>query len=108
MDDPWSIINSLADKLSSLSSAPREQALLGQALKAAEESGELAEAVLGALGMNPRKGFSHTWEDARAEACDLAVTALIFVARTGADPRALFEEHLQRLAERSLTGEAAA
>ncbi|MER7757931.1 MazG-like family protein [Kitasatospora sp. NPDC097643] len=108
MTDPWEILNSLANKLNSLSTAPREQALLGQALKLSEETGEVAEAVIGALGMNPRKGHSHDWDDVRAEACDAAVTALILIARTGADPRDLFESHLQYLHNRSLTREATA
>ncbi|MBP0455143.1 MazG-like family protein [Kitasatospora sp. RG8] len=106
METSWEIINSLIQSLNSLSKVPPEQAILGQALKLCEEAGEVAEAVIGMLGMNPRKGLSHNVDDVRAEACDAAVTALILIARTGADPRAVFEKHLQHLAGRSLTGEA--
>ncbi|WP_230211098.1 MazG-like family protein [Streptomyces kaniharaensis] len=106
MTDSWEIINSLAEKLNSLSTVPHEQELLGQALKLAEETGEVAEAAIGALSMNPRNGNSHTWDDVRKEACDVAATALILIARTGADPRDIFESHLHFLQRRSLTGEA--
>lgn len=54
--------------------------ILLRGLKAAEESGELAQAVIGVTGQNPRKGHSHTWDDVLAEAVDVCVTALVFVA----------------------------
>ncbi|MER7582317.1 MazG-like family protein [Kitasatospora sp. NPDC097691] len=104
MTDTWMIINSLAESIGSLSDYPPEQVMLGQALKLAEESGEVAEAVIGVLGMNPRKGHSHTLEQVHAEACDAAVTALILIARTGADPEAVFTRHLRYLSGRHLTG----
>ncbi|MET8544682.1 MazG-like family protein [Kitasatospora sp. NPDC004799] len=101
-------VKSLADRLDSLSDAPYGQVVLGQALKLSEETGEVAEAVIGMLAMNPRKGASHTLEDVHAEACDAAVTALILIERTGADARSVFERHLEKLARRPLTGEATA
>ncbi|MGW4890812.1 MazG-like family protein [Kitasatospora sp. NPDC004240] len=106
--DSWTVINSLAQKLNSHSPVSREKMVLVQALKLAEESGEVAEAAIGMLGLNPRKGFSHTLDDVLAEACDVAVTALVLVARSGADPREVFENHLRHLQNRPLTGEAGA
>ncbi|MFD8749740.1 MazG-like family protein [Kitasatospora sp. NPDC059577] len=108
MDDTWTILKSLAEKLDSLLDHPPEQTMLLQALKLGEECGEVAEAVIGVLGMNPRKGRSHTLEQVHAEACDAAVTALILIARTGGDPEAVFARHLRYLAGRSITGEATA
>jgi NTP pyrophosphatase (non-canonical NTP hydrolase) len=52
--------------------------LLLRALKLQEEAGELAGAVTGVLGHNPRKGHTHTWDDVLAEAVDVALTALAF------------------------------
>jgi hypothetical protein len=51
--------------------------LLLRALKLQEEAGELAGAVIGVLGQNPRKGITHTWDDVLAEAVDVALTALV-------------------------------
>lgn len=59
---------------------PGQQWVL-QALKVAEESGEVAEAVIGACGTNPRKGDSHSWQDVHAELADVAVTSLVALAR---------------------------
>ncbi|WP_035844368.1 MazG-like family protein [Kitasatospora azatica] len=107
MEQTWEIINSLANKLDSYSPlAPGEQRWAFQALKLQEESGEVAEAVIGALGLNPRKGHSHTWEDVKKETCDVAVSALVMLARMGGDPKSFFEEHLRGLQVRDLAQEA--
>jgi hypothetical protein len=50
---------------------------LCQALKVQEEAGELAQAVIGVLGQNPRKGVTHTWRDVINEAIDVAMSALV-------------------------------
>jgi len=52
-------------------------ATLAQCLKLQEEAGELAEAVLGTLGQNPRKGFSHTHDDVMKEIIDVILTATV-------------------------------
>lgn len=51
---------------------------LCRALKVQEEAGEMAQAVIGVLGQNPRKGITHTWDDVVAEAIDTALSALVF------------------------------
>ncbi|MCZ9339643.1 MazG-like family protein, partial [Streptomyces sp. TRM76130] len=53
------------------------EGLLLRMLKLSEEVGEVAEAVIGATGQNPRKGTTHTWQDVEAELCDVAITALV-------------------------------
>ncbi|WP_433792133.1 MazG-like family protein [Actinoplanes sp. CA-252034] len=50
---------------------------LCQALKVQEEAGEMAQAVIGVLGQNPRKGVTHTWCDVVNEAIDVAMSALV-------------------------------
>ncbi|MFF8288983.1 MazG-like family protein [Streptomyces sp. NPDC016309] len=52
-------------------------ARLLRVIKVSEELGEVAEAVHGALGANPRKGASHTWEDVARELADVIVTAMV-------------------------------
>ncbi|MDI6101882.1 MazG-like family protein [Actinoplanes sp. NEAU-A12] len=51
---------------------------LCRALKVQEEAGEMAQAVIGVLGQNPRKGVTHTWDDVVHEAIDTVMAALVF------------------------------
>ena len=55
-------------------------------LKMTEEAGEAAQAWIGALGQNPRKGVTHTREQVAAELADVAFTALVAIASLGLDP----------------------
>jgi hypothetical protein len=50
---------------------------LCRALKVQEEAGEMAQAVIGVLGQNPRKGITHTWDDVITEAIDVVMSALV-------------------------------
>jgi hypothetical protein len=59
--------------------------MLVQALKVGEEAGELAQAVLGHLGENPRKGVTHTTEDVLHEAIDVALSALVLGMKVAPD-----------------------
>ncbi|MFC8449331.1 MazG-like family protein [Kitasatospora sp. NPDC057223] len=100
MEETWELVNSLAVKLDTHFDRSDELRWTVQALKLQEEAGEVAEAVIGALGANPRKGFSHDWDDVRKETCDVALSALVMLARMGGDPRRFFEEHLRSVAAR--------
>jgi hypothetical protein len=53
--------------------------LILRAMKVQEEAGELAAALIGILGQNPRKGITHTTNDAINEAIDVAISALVFI-----------------------------
>ncbi len=101
MNEHWKTINYLAEDLSSYSSLPIEQQWLVQAVKLQEECGEVAEAVVGALGESPRKGFSHTWDDVRSEACDVIITGMVLLARMGGDPECFFRDHLRTVTART-------
>jgi NTP pyrophosphatase (non-canonical NTP hydrolase) len=72
-------------------------------LKIGEEFGEVAEAVHGAMGANPRKGASHTWDDVHKELSDVAITALIALASLTSDAPKVFDERLQHIVERVQT-----
>ncbi|MEU3355123.1 MazG-like family protein [Streptomyces sp. NPDC037389] len=85
-DHTWDLIHRLADRLDDHSTLPPEQRRILQILKISEEAGEAAEAVIGALGQNPRKGFSHTWDDVQAEVCDVITTGMIALRRLTPDP----------------------
>jgi NTP pyrophosphatase (non-canonical NTP hydrolase) len=50
-------------------------ALFGRVTKVMEECGEVMQALIGATGQNPRKGFSHSTGDVIKELADVIVTA---------------------------------
>ncbi|MGW3498161.1 MazG-like family protein [Streptomyces sp. NPDC001020] len=71
-------------------------------LKIGEEFGEVAEAVHGAMGANPRKGHSHDWADVQKELCDVIVTAMVALDTIAPDARRALEERLDALVVRVL------
>lgn len=82
--------------------------VLLRGLKVQEEAGELAQALIGTLGQNPRKGHTHVWGDTVDEAIDVALSALVFAETalqfTGKPAGRLDEilaERLTYLAERA-------
>ncbi|MCM2392909.1 MazG-like family protein [Streptomyces albipurpureus] len=75
-------------------------------LKIGEEYGEVAQALHGALGANPRKGFSHTWQDVEKELCDVIVTSMVALATITPDGEKLLDDRLRHLVARSLPGSA--
>jgi NTP pyrophosphatase (non-canonical NTP hydrolase) len=100
--DAWNTIAALTARLDGHSELPVEQRRLLQVLKIQEEAGEVAEAVIGAMGVNPRKGYSHGWEDVEAEVCDVIVAAMVALTRLSPDARTSFERHLKTIAARDL------
>lgn len=76
--------------------------LLCRAFKVQEEAGELAEAVIGVLGQNPRKGVTHTWDHVIDEAIDVAMTALVFAYTVRGDAlEDILSKRLEFLADRA-------
>lgn len=63
-------------------------ALFGRVVKVAEECGEVAEAVIGLTGQNPRKGKTHSIDDVKAELADVAITALCAIQHITKDGQA--------------------
>ncbi|MEU3658777.1 MazG-like family protein [Streptomyces sp. NPDC032940] len=101
-DDLWTTVDALWTWLETGQSVGGREGLLLRMLKLSEEVGEVAEAVIGAIGHNPRKGHSHTWEDVEAELCDVVLTAMVALRTLTPDAPQVFERHLARVAERSL------
>ncbi|MEK8142807.1 MazG-like family protein [Streptomyces sp. M10(2022)] len=102
--DPWDTVARLSAWLDEARAIPPEQDLLLRMLKLSEEVGEVAQAVIGATGHNPRKGFTHSWPDVEAELCDVIVTAMVTLRTLTPDAGATFDHHLDRIAARSLSG----
>ncbi|MFJ9905215.1 MazG-like family protein [Streptomyces sp. NPDC101152] len=101
--DLWSAVDALWAWLEGGRRHGDRESLLLRVLKISEEVGEVAEAVIGATGQNPRKGISHTWDDVEAELCDVVITALIALRTLTPDTRETFTRHLARVTERSLS-----
>ncbi|WP_166027922.1 MazG-like family protein [Streptomyces chilikensis] len=87
---------------------PHEQWTL-QVLKLAEETGEAAQAVIGARGTNPRKKhIPADWSDVHAEVADVVVTSLVALQRMRPDDAAAYlREQLASKAEKFLPAPAA-
>ncbi|MFJ8307891.1 MULTISPECIES: MazG-like family protein [unclassified Streptomyces] len=107
MDDstwnsPWPTVAALHAWLTERSPVPPEQQTLLRMLKLSEEVGEVAEAVIGATGQNPRKGVSHSWQDVQSELCDVIVTAMVALTTLTPDAARVFDTHLKGVAARSL------
>ncbi|MEV5614118.1 MazG-like family protein [Streptomyces sp. NPDC052225] len=100
-DDLWAAIDRLRAWLDENNRRPPQEALLLRVLKLSEEVGEVAEAVIGAVGQNPRKGHSHTWQDVESELCDVVVTALVALSTLSPDARGTLRAHLAGLTERA-------
>ncbi|WP_406727794.1 MazG-like family protein [Streptomyces sp. GD-15H] len=98
----WESVDALHAWLDANRAVDGREGLLLRVLKLSEEIGEVAQAVIGATGQNPRKGITHGWEDVQAELCDVALTALVALRGLTPDAREVFARHLAGVAERSL------
>ncbi|WP_055568757.1 MazG-like family protein [Streptomyces atriruber] len=102
--DPWDTVDRLYAWLDSHNRQPPREALLLRMLKLSEEVGEVAQAVIGATGQNPRKGTTHGWDDVRAELCDVVVTAMVALRTLTPDAAAVLAAHLRRVEARATAG----
>ncbi|MFD5252052.1 MazG-like family protein [Streptomyces bobili] len=98
----WETVDALCGWLDAGRPVTGREGLLLRMLKLSEEVGEVAQAVIGATGQNPRKGTSHSWEDVQSELCDVAITALVALRTLTPQAREVFAAHLARVAGRSL------
>jgi hypothetical protein len=99
-ESAWETVDRLVAWLDRGSDLPAETKTMLQILKITEEAGEVAEALIGVTGQNPRKGFSHSWQDVEKELCDVIVTAMVALTRISPRARVLFAEHLAAVAAR--------
>ncbi|ADI08821.1 MULTISPECIES: MazG-like family protein [Streptomyces] len=103
MEHTWATVQRLVAWLDTESRPMTpEVARLLRVLKISEEAGEVAEAIHGVMGGNPRKGAGHTWADVERELCDVILTAMVALASLTPDARKRFEEHVAYVADRSL------
>ncbi|MFJ4332452.1 MazG-like family protein [Streptomyces sp. NPDC088935] len=100
--DLWNTIDDLWKWLQADQPVGGREGLLLRMLKLSEEVGEVAEAVIGATGQNPRKGVTHTWDYVEAELCDVVITAMVALRTLTPEAREVFARHLTRVTGRSL------
>ncbi|MGW2487533.1 MazG-like family protein [Streptomyces sp. NPDC001606] len=101
----WPTVDALWSRLEATRTHTGTEGLLLRVLKLSEEVGEVAEAIIGTTGQNPRKGVTHTWEDVQAELCDVAITALVALRTLTPQAREVFDHHLARVQARPLRPE---
>ncbi|MFH8615735.1 MazG-like family protein [Streptomyces sp. NPDC017979] len=100
-DDIWPTVERLRAWLDAANDRPAEQELLLRMLKLSEEVGETAQAVIGAMGHNPRKGHSHTWRDVESELCDVILTAMVTLRTLTPDAESVFRTHVHQVSSRA-------
>ncbi|MBJ3811236.1 MazG-like family protein [Streptomyces flavofungini] len=99
--DLWETVDRLHGWLESHNRHPARETLLLRMLKLSEEVGEVAQAVVGATGQNPRKGTTHTWDDVESELCDVVITALVALRTLTPTPEHALDARLRAVAARS-------
>ncbi|KQV24088.1 MULTISPECIES: MazG-like family protein [unclassified Kitasatospora] len=97
----WDTLDRLVAWLDSESQLSESDERLLRILKVTEEAGEVAQAVLGATGQNPRKGTTHTWTDVQHELCDVVFAAMVALRTLTPDARTVFAERMAYVDQRS-------
>jgi NTP pyrophosphatase (non-canonical NTP hydrolase) len=100
MDSPlWSVVSGIVAALDRANGrSPHENA--ARLLKVTEEAGEATTAYLGAVGQNPRKGFTHGPEDVADELADVIIAAAVAMHSFDPDPAAVLAAKLRTAADR--------
>ncbi|MFC4035673.1 MazG-like family protein [Streptomyces polygonati] len=107
-DETWKTIEQLRQWLDEKDNATPEQARLLRLLKIQEEVGEVAQAAMGAVAANPRKGRSHMWTDVENELCDVILSSMVALATLTPDAAGVFQKRVDIIAERSLAPQGSA
>lgn len=69
-------------------------------LKVQEEAGEVAAGLIGYMGVNKRKGVTHSEEEVAKELADVVITAMVALHDWVPSPEQFMKDHLQGLLER--------
>lgn len=91
------IYESIAATQDSLGPVP---GVVARVLKLQEESGEVAQALIGFTGMNKRKGVTHSEEDVAKELADVVITAMVALHDWVPSPELFMKDRLQALTAR--------
>lgn len=97
-DDGWPSVRIIAEALIDIYGAGPFQDSM-RILKLSEEVGEAAQAYIGFMGQNPRKGNTHTREDVAHELCDVIITAAVALYNFTDSPKELLAERITKANE---------
>ncbi|MEU5976317.1 MazG-like family protein [Streptomyces sp. NPDC047315] len=100
----WKTINDLVGWLDGENGRGPDEITL-RLLKISEEAGEVAQAWIGTVGQNPRKGVTHTVNDVADELVDVIVTAAVALATITTDPAGRLDAKLSEIAALRITAE---
>ena len=104
-ESAWAAVEKLVTWLDSNDQGEAvDRTVLLRIMKISEEAGEVAAAVIGVTGQNPRKGVTHTWDDVRSELCDVIITAMVALRTLGADAPEVLRAKLDEVVARSVGG----
>ncbi|MEV8403588.1 MazG-like family protein [Streptomyces niveus] len=95
--DQWKTVTDLVAWLDSKNGRPQEEITL-RILKITEEAGEVAQAWIGVVGQNPRKGVTHTMPEVQDEVVDVMVTAAVALASIVGNPQDVLDAKLAQIA----------
>ncbi|MFF7329745.1 MazG-like family protein [Streptomyces sp. NPDC008150] len=106
--DPWQPVFRLVGWLDRQNGrSPQEIGL--RLLKLVEEAGEVAQAFIGMVGQNPRKGVTHTRDEVCGELCDVIITAMVaLVSIADGNPDDILAAKLAKVEQRAAQTEGGA
>ena len=101
--DAWDTAGELAAWLdaSDAATVTPEASRILRCFKLTEEVGEVAQAVIGATGQNPRKSYTHDWNDVGNELCDVILAAMVALETIDPHARDTFAVRLKYVADRA-------
>lgn len=99
--DQWSTIHRITAWLDQNNGTSETEIGL-RLLKLTEEAGEVAQAWIGTMGQNPRKGVTHTVAEVQDELIDVMVTAAVALTSLAENPATLVAEKLAKIEARSV------
>lgn len=99
--DQWAAVRHLVDRFDARNGTGEHETAV-RLLKLTEEAGEAAQAYIGVLGHNARKGVTHTAAEVADELCDVIVSAAIALHAFSDDPSAALDDRLRRVTARLL------
>ncbi|MEY9848297.1 NTP pyrophosphatase (non-canonical NTP hydrolase) [Streptacidiphilus sp. BW17] len=100
--ETWDTIGELVAWLDDHSQLDPSTERLMRLMKLSEEVGEVAQAVSGAMGTNPRKGQTNDWDHVENELCDVILTAMVALQTVNPNAGKVFATRLGYVADRSL------
>ncbi|MGV9352353.1 MazG-like family protein [Streptomyces misionensis] len=106
--DPWLPVFRLVGWLDRENGRGQQEISL-RLLKLVEEAGEVAQAYIGTVGQNPRKGVTHTTTDVADELCDVIITAMVALTSIAdGNPDDILAAKLAKVEQRAAANEGGA